>query len=502
MTRMHTLAVLLLLVACATDGGRSTQAGPTSAKEPHGRIQIHLDAGEGTPRRLTPPRRAPVEVTQAQFDAAMARLVAGLELPSPRRQRLALSSCGRPGQEDEGPALTRDYHRWCERRGTSGDCLSLLGNAFSLGAEAKRTLALSIAMGSVWEGSVEVWAGMVDPVALQSMVMSAMAGYLAMLAFPLPVTQAAAISFGCFMVAWLGVDTVWSLLQGWRQLERETQQARTFTEVREAGERFGRVMGAQVGRLLVMLATAAIGSTTNLLMKGPGLPGYAQASVIARTQLGMELSAVGQVRQMLVGQGSFTLTLAPGALAMASQGADGGGSQGAPSPAAQSNAPSKYRLPFIESWRKPRFTEDGKILPYKGTRNPPTPITNLGRNRAGQTITDGKHTVRFDKDGFPEFNTKFETLLDDVHIGSTQRFSHYKAANHQLSQAIKKDPSLTKELGFNANTIEKLSTSTRPPDGYSWHHHQDVGRMQLVKIDEHQLAAPHTGGMAIWGGGQ
>ena len=60
-----------------------------------------------------------------------------------------------------------------------------------------------------------MWKGMVDPVALQSMVMSAMAGYLAMLVLPNPVTQAAAISFTCFMVAYLGVDTVWSLLEGW-----------------------------------------------------------------------------------------------------------------------------------------------------------------------------------------------------------------------------------------------------------------------------------------------
>ena len=101
-----------------------------------------------------------------------------------------------------------------------------------------------------------------------------------------------------------------------------------------------------------------------------------------------------------------------------------------------------------------------------------------------------------------QFRTKFETLLDDVHIGSGQRFSHYKAANQRLSQAIKKDPSLAKELGLSAETIEKLSTSIRPPNGYSWHHHQDVGKMQLVNIDEHQLAASHTGGMAIWGGGQ
>ena len=482
--------VLLLLTACATDGERLAQAGPTSAEEPRSGIQVHLDTGEETPHHFTPPFGAPVEVSQAQFDAAMARLVAELELPSSRRQRLSLVTCGQPGQEDEGTALTRGYHHWCEHRGSPGDCFSLLGNALSLGAEARRTLALTIALGSVWDGSVEMWAGMVDPVALQSMVMPAMAGYLAMLAFPNPVTQAAAVSFGCFMVAYLGVDTVWSLLRGWRQLELETQRARTFSEVREAGERFGRVMGAQVGRLLVMLATAALGSTTNLLMKGPGLPGYAQATTLARTQLGLGLSAVGQVRQVLVGQGRFTLTLAPGALAMASQGTDGGG-----------DAPSRYRLPVIESWRKPRFTEDGKILPYKGTRNPPTPITNLGRNRAGQTVTDGKHTIRFDKDGFPEFNSKFETILDDVHIGSGKSSAHQRAANTRLYRAIEQDPTLAKELGLSPSDVSKLSKTDYAPIRYTWHHHQDVGRMQLILREEHRLATPNTGGMAIWGGG-
>ncbi|HYO57495.1 HNH endonuclease [Archangium sp.] len=417
----------------------------------------------------------------------MARLVAELELPSPPRQRLALLSCGQPGQEDERTVLTQRYHRWCEHRGTPGDCLSLLGDTLHLGPEARRTLALTISLGSVWEGAVGVWADMVDPVALQSTLMSAMAGYLVMLAFPNPVTQAAAVSFGCFRVAYLGLDTVWSLLEGFSQLELETQRARTFAEVREAGERFGRVMGAQVGRLLVMLATAALGSTTNLMMKGPGLPGYAQAAATARTQVRLNLSEVDQVRQVLVGQASFTLTLAPGALAMASQGTNSGGGKSAPS---------------IESWRKPRFTEDGKILPYKGTRNPPNPIPNLGRNRAGQTVSNGKINIKFDKDGFPEFDTKFETILDDIHIGSGDRFSHYKAANQQLFRAIKEEPHLARELGLSPQSIEKLATSNKPPGGYSWHHHQDVGRMQLIFDKAHELAIPHTGGMAIWGGGQ
>ncbi|HZH18526.1 MAG TPA: HNH endonuclease [Archangium sp.] len=193
---------------------------------------------------------------------------------------------------------------------------------------------------------------------------------------------------------------------------------------------------------------------------------------------------------LLVVQGRFTLTLAPGALAMASQGTNGGG-----------DVPSKHHLPSIESWRKPRFTEDGKILPYKGTRNPPTPITNLGRNRAGQTITDGKNNVRFDKDGFAEFDAKFETILDDLHIGSGRSEQHMRAANKRLFDAIKSEPGLAQELGLSRTAIEQLLTLDRAPRGYIWHHHQDVCRMQLVQEEAHILSRPHTGGMAIWGGG-
>jgi hypothetical protein len=111
------------------------------------------------------------------------------------------------------------------------------------------------------------------------------------------------------------------------------------------------------------------------------------------------------------------------------------------------------QCPSIESWRKPRLTEDGKILPYKGTRDPPKPITNLGRNRAGQTITDGENNVRFDKDGFAEFDTKFETILDDIHIGTGRSEQHMRAANRKLFDTIKSAPGLAKELGLSRTTI-------------------------------------------------
>ena len=149
---MHVAMVGLLLAACATDGGRVT---PASESEPDRRspIQVHLETGEGAPRTFTPPRRMPVEVTQAQFEATLARPGGQAGPPFSTPDRLTLISWGREGQEDERTAMTRGYHGWCERRGAPGDCLSLLGGGLYLGPEARRTLALSISLGSVWEGA-------------------------------------------------------------------------------------------------------------------------------------------------------------------------------------------------------------------------------------------------------------------------------------------------------------------------------------------------------------
>ncbi|MBN1206993.1 MAG: HNH endonuclease [Myxococcaceae bacterium] len=56
-------------------------------------------------------------------------------------------------------------------------------------------------------------------------------------------------------------------------------------------------------------------------------------------------------------------------------------------------------------------------------------------------------------------------------------------------------------LKLSQTQVDELLFARNAPKGYTWHHHQDVGRMQLIKSDAHELSLPHTGGMAIWGGG-
>lgn len=123
----------------------------------------------------------------------------------------------------------------------------------------------------------------------------------------------------------MGVDTFWGLIQGFRQLMAESDRAVTFDELRDAGERFGKVMGRNAARAFVMLATAAIGSTAATMgAKLPALPGAAQAAVRAEAQAGVSYAAVGQVETVAIAADGFTFGLAPGAVAMSSRGTRGG----------------------------------------------------------------------------------------------------------------------------------------------------------------------------------
>jgi hypothetical protein len=130
----------------------------------------------------------------------------------------------------------------------------------------------------------------------------------------------------------------------------------------------------------------------------------------------------------------------------------------------------RHLIERVEEWRKPRLTPDGRVLLYKGTRQPPQPIAILGRNRAGKTVTNGRETVRFDKHGFAEFETKFETLIDDVHIGISSHRMHFKAANQRLHEAVTAAPRLAEELKLSPGEIEALPTSTTAPSGYTCLH--------------------------------
>ena len=85
-----------------------------------------------------------------------------------------------------------------------------------------------------------------------------------------------------------------------------------------------------------------------------------------------------------------------------------------------------------------------------------------------------KTGVPFDKAGFSNFSKNlYKGGVNDVMIKPTgNRVADFAAAN-------------------------KAAGSSSTPKGYTWHHHQTTGRMQLVETGVHSKTG-HTGGFSLW----
>nr|WP_244981966.1 hypothetical protein [Corallococcus exercitus] len=146
-----------------------------------------------------------------------------------------------------------------------------------------------------------------------------------LLAVPEPFSKGVAAVITASLIAYVGIDTFWKLIVGFKELVDEAEQATTFDELRAAGERYGKVMGRNAARAFAMLATAAIGNTAaGLGAKMPMLPGAMQAASQAEAQVGIRLAAVADVKTVAVSAETVTIALSPGAVAMTASGTGGG----------------------------------------------------------------------------------------------------------------------------------------------------------------------------------
>lgn len=74
--------------------------------------------------------------------------------------------------------------------------------------------------------------------------------------------------------------------------------------------------------------------------------------------------------------------------------------------------------------------------------------------------------------------------------------AHKRAATRKLREDIK-DGKIDRSI-FTAEQFAQIEGGRKKIDGYTWHHHQDTGRMQLVSRDLHNWIK-HLGGNALWG---
>jgi hypothetical protein len=288
--------------------------------------------GEAIFTRL-PTDFAPVQVGDAEFSAAMATLwldtplrLATSRAPLYVGRRLALASAPLSGEAWQSD-LARSYGRHCERCGTPGDCLTLFEDGPGFQDDDKRGLALALAVGPALEGVNAEVRAMLDPTRMLAIISISITVYMALLLAPVPepITKGAALVFSAALWGYLGWE-FFDLLRAYARLYEDAPRASTFAELCEIGERFGRVIGPNSVRILVMVATAAIGETAALASKAPKLPGFTQASERVAASTGLRLLDVATGTERLVvsvPEGSIRVVVAPHVVAMTAWAAAG-----------------------------------------------------------------------------------------------------------------------------------------------------------------------------------
>lgn len=96
----------------------------------------------------------------------------------------------------------------------------------------------------------------------------------------------------------------------------------------------------------------------------------------------------------------------------------------------------------------------------------------------------------------PKFESAYDAQLPENMYEATDR-EQFKECNMQLQKEIVTNKDLREQ--FDDEQLEQIENGDTP-DGYTWHHDAEAGKMQLVDTETHQKTG-HTGGRSIWGGG-
>ena len=286
------LIVLVLHAACATQGPaeRQSEGGGRGWKE------AAESEARAVPRELLPVvvvyaghveaegKTRVVAISREEYQRAVAQLLQhhqvqgtpqetaqGLFQAMPEEELLAevyrdrvltlvpLSDKGTLVPEAEA-ALKAKYLRWCQPRG-GGDCLGLFTDGPYLRTDDRRTLALALAFGGVLDETRAALGRELSPQALLSSLVWAAGVYLALWLLPEPSTKVAAAGLSVLLLGWLGVDALWGLVDGWASMAHRAHEATTFEELRDAGEAFGKRIGTDAARALILAVATLTGRT-------------------------------------------------------------------------------------------------------------------------------------------------------------------------------------------------------------------------------------------------
>ncbi|WP_143177971.1 AHH domain-containing protein [Cystobacter ferrugineus] len=368
--------------------------------------------------------------------------VAGSHFPLYLHQKLALAPVPLTGEAWRTP-LARSYGGFCERQGTPGDCLGLFKDGPGLDGEDKRDLALALSVNAALESRDAQLRAMFSTTQLWTTLSLTLIGYMTLVAAPEPVSKGVAAALALLMWGYLGWE-LFELVEAWFQLWEEAAEAATFAELREAGERFGKVIGPNSVRILLLLGTAAVGETAALVSKAPQLPGFAKAAGALKSQAGIRdvLTAVQEADKVkvAVAEGTFSVVLPANVVSMAARGAP-----------ARADPPKK----------KPEVHHIATVENSKSTARggPWTPLFKKIFNRAGLSMEDPANTIPLlgHKGPHPE---EYHQLVHKKLKAATENCSNQQECALALRQALRQ---LAEEIIREGSRLNKLLTRGASP---------------------------------------
>lgn len=94
--------------------------------------------------------------------------------------------------------------------------------------------------------------------------------------------------------------------------------------------------------------------------------------------------------------------------------------------------------------------------------------------------------IVFDTKGFPIFDdvAKFDTKISREIVSTNKSKTHMKAATLDLKKQI--ETGKIDRNNFTSKQLEQIMLGEPKIEDLNWHHHQDIGRMQLIPKDLHR----------------
>lgn len=290
---------------------------------------------------IRPSGYQPIELSREEYKQGMRMLWAHGPLPGVPRggaPLLVLTSA------DQAQILkAAGYLQFCEHAtGERKDCWEVL-NAGGLDDSGARDVALRFAFTEALQDAASAVSSM-TPDQVRAILGLALVGSIVQLLSPDPVTKILFITITANLIACVGVDLFNNLVKGYLAMADELKVARTFADVRAAGERYGTRLGPTLARIVFMVATYGLAKFAGLFKGGADtLPGGQRAAALAEAQ-GFRIPAVEGARSIsLATDGSVVIALgAAAAMASTKEPGKSSDSTGTETPPATKSANPAY----------------------------------------------------------------------------------------------------------------------------------------------------------------